>query len=407
MERIHRPGRRQRRGISEHRRIRHPETLLDTLQSRTEGRRHRAVVLQLEPQHHSHTHQSEQTHHRGDRITLLLAPHHPTERARQRKTDHQQQEHLEPIGPGGRILKRVRRVGVIKPPAVGAELLDRFLAGHRAAGNPLLPTGKGADHLIMQMEVLDRPTGNQHDRGDDRQGQQNPHGAPHQINPEIAQLSDVPAGESAHQRDRDRHTHRRRHEVLHPKASHLDQMPLGRLTRIRLPIGVGHETDRGIPRQPRSHQRSRIIKMQRQPALHQLKTEQHQHANPRKSQNTARIRAPILLRLRIRTNQPIDHPLNPSVPLRAIHTEHVIPQRHMHHRQRHNQHTNKHHPGKSLRHLKPLRKQQRRHHEQRQQHRQHQPNHVLETHSRSTNFCTTPSTAKIPTVNTMNVTAPM
>ena len=56
---------------------------------------------------------------------------HDAERAGQADRDDQQQEDLEQVGPGVRVLERVRGVGVEDPAAVGAQLLDRLLAGRR------------------------------------------------------------------------------------------------------------------------------------------------------------------------------------------------------------------------------------------------------------------------------------
>ncbi len=89
-------------------------------------------------------------------VALLLAADHAAERAGQGEGDHQQQEDLDPVGPRVRILERVRRVHVVEPAAVGAEVLDRFLARHRAAGDRLLSAGNRVDDLVVVVEVLDR-----------------------------------------------------------------------------------------------------------------------------------------------------------------------------------------------------------------------------------------------------------
>ena len=76
-------------------------------------------------------------HHREDRVALALVADHHAEGARQRERDHQQQEDLEQVGQRVRVLERVGGVGVVEAAAVGAELLDRLLAGDRAAGDGL------------------------------------------------------------------------------------------------------------------------------------------------------------------------------------------------------------------------------------------------------------------------------
>jgi hypothetical protein len=57
--------------------------------------------------------------------------------------------------------------------------------------------------------------------------------------------------------------------------------------------------------------------------------------------------------------------------------------------------------------LEPLWEQECRGHEQGQQNGQRQTDDVFVAHSRSTNFCTRPSKAKIASVSTMNMTTPM
>ena len=45
--------------------------------------------------------------------------------------DQQQRPDLEKVGPGVGVFERMRRIGVEEAAAVGAELLDDFLARHR------------------------------------------------------------------------------------------------------------------------------------------------------------------------------------------------------------------------------------------------------------------------------------
>ena len=165
-------------------------------------------------------------------------------------------------------------------------------------------------------------------------GQQDPQGAAHQVDPEVAELGGVASGESAHECDGDRHTDRGRDEVLHGQAGHLHQVALGRLTRVGLPVGVGDEADRGVPRQRGRHRGRRVVQVQRQLALHQLEDEQHQDADRRERQHAAGVGAPGLLRFRVGADQPVDDPLDPVVLLRAVDAVHVVAQRHVHGRQR-------------------------------------------------------------------------
>ena len=59
------------------------------------------------------------------------------------------------VGERRRVLERVRGVGVVEAAAVGAELLDRLLAGHRAAGEVLAAAGQRVHRPGGSSEVLD------------------------------------------------------------------------------------------------------------------------------------------------------------------------------------------------------------------------------------------------------------
>ena len=82
-----------------------------------------------EPQH---------AHDGEHRPALALAAHHLAVGDREGEADDEQGEDLEHVRQPGRALERVGRVGVVEAAAVRAEVLDRLLAGHRAAGELLL-----------------------------------------------------------------------------------------------------------------------------------------------------------------------------------------------------------------------------------------------------------------------------
>jgi hypothetical protein len=228
----------------------------------------------------------------------------------------------------------VRRVGVVKTAAVGAELLDHFLARDRPAGDGLLTARQSVDDLVVQVEVLDRPTGDQHDRTDDRDRQQDADDTADQIDPEVAQLTSAPAGESPHQRDGDRHADRGGHEVLHRQSGHLHEMTEGGFPGVVLPVRVGHEADRGVPCQRRCHRRRRVVQVPRQLVLDQLKYEQEQDAERRERQHASGIGAPGLLGVRVGTDQPVNHPLGAKVLLGRVDAVHVVAEGHMDERDR-------------------------------------------------------------------------
>ena len=302
-----------------------------------------------------------------------------------------------------RVLERVRGVGVVEAAAVGAELLDDLLAGHRAAGDGLLAAGQRVDDLVVQVEVLDRAAGDQDDRARSRRSAAGCGCVPRTRSTQKLPSSPVSrAGESAHERDRDRHADRGRDEVLHGQAGHLNQVALGRLTGVRLPVRVRDEADRGVPGERRGHRRGRIVEVQRQLALDQLEDEQEQDADRREGQHAAGVCAPGLFRLRVGPDQPVDATLARASACRSCK------------------------PGTCSRRAARARPQARRSasarnripavvvltqnlsgkssaatEKQRKKDRQHQADDVFVAHSPSTNFCTRPSTPKINTVSTM------
>ena len=76
----------------------------------------------------------------------------------------------------------------------------------------------------------------------DRERQQDSDGAAHQVDPEVAELAGVAAGQAAHERHRDGHADRGGDEVLHRQAGHLHQVALGGLAGVGLPVGVGRRS---------------------------------------------------------------------------------------------------------------------------------------------------------------------
>ena len=250
---------------------------------------------------------------------------------------HEQQEDLDPVGPAVRVLERVRGVGVVETAAVGAEFLDDLLAGDRSAGDGLLPAGQRVDDLVVQVEVLDRAAGDQDDRRNHRERQQDSNGAADQVDPEVAELAGVAAGQPANERHRDGHADGGGDEVLHGKAGHLDEMSLGGLTRVRLPVGVRHEADRGVPRQRRGHLCGGIVEVQRQLALDELEDEEEQDADGREGQHAAGVGAPGLFRLGVGADEAVDHALTARVLSGRVDAIHVVAKRHVHGHERDDQ----------------------------------------------------------------------
>jgi len=72
-----------------------------------------------------------------------------TEGEYQRHRDQDDRGQLEQVAPGTRVLERVRRVHAEKAAAVGAQLLDRNLAGSRAQRDHLICTLQGDGIDVM------------------------------------------------------------------------------------------------------------------------------------------------------------------------------------------------------------------------------------------------------------------
>ena len=81
-------------------------------------------------------------HRCQQRPALLRAADHATECVAERHGDRQNGQHLQEIRERCRVFQRVRRVDVVIASAVGAELLDRDLRGHRPKRNSLLGRGR-------------------------------------------------------------------------------------------------------------------------------------------------------------------------------------------------------------------------------------------------------------------------
>ena len=113
----------------------------------------RGVAVALRPSRRRDAGEEQHDHRGEDRPALALVADHPAERVGQRRADREDREHLHEVGERGRVLERMRGVGVEEAAAVGAEHLDRFLRGDRAQRDGLLGAlqrgrvGIGAERL--------------------------------------------------------------------------------------------------------------------------------------------------------------------------------------------------------------------------------------------------------------------
>ena len=86
-----------------------------------------------------HAHREQNRHHRQDRPALLRVPDHLAEGVGQPGRDQEDQDHLQEVGEGGRVLERVGGVGIEESAAVGPELLDGLLRSNRSLRDRLRP----------------------------------------------------------------------------------------------------------------------------------------------------------------------------------------------------------------------------------------------------------------------------
>ena len=156
-------------------------------------------------------------------------------------------------------------VGVERTAAVLADLLDRFLARDRTAGDRLGLTRDGRDRAIG-VEVLDGALAHEHEGEHDRQREEEPEGGAREVDPEVADGARPAARDAADERDHDRGAGRGRHEVVHREPGHLRELAHRRLADVVLPVRVGEEAHRGVQRE-RGADVAEVVGIQRRDAL--------------------------------------------------------------------------------------------------------------------------------------------
>ncbi len=217
---------------------------------------------------------------------------------------------LDQVGDRVRILERVRGVGVEQPAAVGAELLDRLLAGGGVERDGLLGAFQGRGRCVGRQGLgfTQRDKG----QGDhDRQGQQHVEADPGQIDPEIAQALAPVSGERPRQGGRDGDARGGRQEVVAGQTGHLGEARERGLGHVGLPVGVGDEADRGVERQVR-RAAGEVLRVHRQQVLEPEDQVQHHEAGRAERQHGHGVGQPSLALLRLhaegRVAQSLDRP---------------------------------------------------------------------------------------------------
>ena len=201
-------------------------------------------------------------------------------------------------------------VGVEEAAAIGAELLDRLLAGDRAKRDGLLGAFErgGVDRAGQGLRHAERDEG---ERDHDSDRQQDIERGPGQIDPEIAERRRAVAGEGAGHRDGEGDAGRGREEIMHGQAGHLREMAHGRLAAIGLPVGVGQEADRGVEGEI-GRDIVEMLRIERQKSLQPQDRIKRGEARRGEDQHGDRIGEPVLLALRRDAGEPVEGRARPG-----------------------------------------------------------------------------------------------
>jgi hypothetical protein len=184
----------------------------------------------------------EQQRHRAvQRPALPPAADHAPVRVGQRRRDAEDQEQLQQVREGRRVLERVAGVDVEEAAAVRAELLDGLLRGDWTARQVVDRAAQGLQHALRH----------EHDRADDRDRQQDIEAGADEVLPQVAEDRRVatPGDDASDQRDGDGDARGGRDEVLHGQPGHLAEVGERRLAAVELPVRVGDEGRGGVERQ--------------------------------------------------------------------------------------------------------------------------------------------------------------
>ena len=168
-----------------------------------------------------------------------LLDHAPVHRG-QRGRDGEDGEHLDEVREPRRVLERHRRVHVEEAAAVGAEQLDRLLAGDRPE-EELLAAAREAGGVAVPASVCTTPWDTSARPTSDGERQQHVEDRPQQVDVEDAELAPGARRQPADEGDQHGDADAGGDEVLDRQAGHLREVGEGRLARVELPVGVREE----------------------------------------------------------------------------------------------------------------------------------------------------------------------
>ena len=192
---------------------------------------------------------------------------------------------------------------------------------HRAARDRRRSARQGL-HRLEAVEVLDDAARDEHDGDDDRRGNEDPHGAAGEVDPEVADQACLARREATNQRDSDGDADGGRGEVLHGEADHLHGVAERGVGGVRLPVRVRHERDRRVEceRLTGGGQPQRVG----QHLLDALQQVDEQHAQHREGEDRPEVLRPALLGARVDAHDPVGAAFDLQVFGARVDTEHVV-----------------------------------------------------------------------------------
>ena len=185
-------------------------------------------------------HREEREHRGEDRPRLPHRADHAAEHEDQTERDQELEEELEVAGERRRALERDGRVRVVEAAAVRAEVLDGDLRRDRATRDQLLAALERRRRRVPR-EGLHDALRHEHERGDEREREEDVGDRSIEVDPEVAERLRGAAREAADHGDQDGHPDSGRDEVLHGEPGHLAQVRHRRLAGVELPVRVRQE----------------------------------------------------------------------------------------------------------------------------------------------------------------------
>ena len=260
----------------------------------------------------------EQGHHRHQRPGLLARQDHDAEGEHAGVADRVHLDLFDEIGDRVGVFVRVCGVGVVDAAAIGAELLDRLLAGGRIERDRLLGAfhghrlgGAAGKTSTLVGECLGHAQRHEGQRHHDRDRQQEVEADPGQIDPEVAEAFAAVGDERPGDRGGQRDTRGGRKEVVRRQAGHLREGRHGRLRHIGLPVGISDEADRRVERQVRGRA-LKTLRIERQQVLEPEDQIEHDEAGHAEHQHGDAVAEPVLALGRIDPESAVEDTLHRS-----------------------------------------------------------------------------------------------